>query len=211
MMHLQASNLIYVGVLITYIGIRGFYAQQAKHNTKVSSRVDARERIMVLAVFVASTLLPVIYLFTPFLAFGDYHLPPAVTWSGAVIGVAALWLFWRSHVDLGRNWSITLEMRDGHELVTRGVYRSIRHPMYAALWLLSLAQGLLVQNWLAGWAALAAFATLYFVRVPREEEMMSSFFGDSYDSYARSTGRIIPRIGSRPNQALQPTADRGDA
>jgi protein-S-isoprenylcysteine O-methyltransferase Ste14 len=42
--------------------------------------------------------------------------------------------------------------------MTHGVYRLIRHPMYAAIWLLSLAQGLLLHNWLAGWAGIALFA-----------------------------------------------------
>ncbi len=49
--------------------------------------------------------------------------------------VAALWLFWRSHADLGRNWSQAFELRKGHELITHGVYRVVRHPMYAAIWL----------------------------------------------------------------------------
>jgi protein-S-isoprenylcysteine O-methyltransferase Ste14 len=129
------------------------------------------------------------------LAFADYDLPEVVVWGGTIIGVAALWLFWRSHVDLGRNWSISLEMREGHELITGGVYRRIRHPMYAALWLLSFAQGLLLQNWFAGWAALVAFASLYFVRVPREEQMMQTFFGENYQRYARRSGRLFPRSG----------------
>ena len=192
-MHFQLSNFIYIGLLITYIGIRGLYAQQAKHNQKVVNKVDAGERVLVLSVFMASTLLPVVYLFTPWLAFADYQLPQAAVWSGAIIGLAALWLFWRSHVDLGKNWSITLEMREGHELITHGVYRRIRHPMYAALWLLSFAQGLLLQNWFAGWAALAAFALLYFVRVPREERMMRAFFGEHYERYANRSGKIFPR------------------
>jgi protein-S-isoprenylcysteine O-methyltransferase Ste14 len=36
-----------------------------------------------------------------------------------VLMVAALWLFRRSHAD--QNWSITLELRKGHQLVTRGI------------------------------------------------------------------------------------------
>jgi len=85
----------------------------------------------------------------------------------------ALWLFWRSHVDLDLNWSMALELRLGHQLVRHGVYRSIRHPMYAAIWLFSICQGMLLQNWLAGWSALASFALMYFTRTPREEAMMA--------------------------------------
>ena len=67
--------------------------------------------------------------------------------------------------------------------------------MYAAIWLFSLTQGVLLHNWLAGWSALAAFALMYLARIPREEEMMRSRFREEYEEYARRTGRIFPRIG----------------
>jgi protein-S-isoprenylcysteine O-methyltransferase Ste14 len=142
-------------------------------------------------------LLPVLYLFTPLLAFADYRLPPFAPWCGAGIMAAGLWLFWRSHTDLGQNWSVTLEVRKGHTIITRGVYRWIRHPMYASIWLFSLAQGLLLENWLAGWSALVTFAALYFVRAPREEQMMCDVFGEDYRDYMRRTGRLFPRWRGR--------------
>jgi protein-S-isoprenylcysteine O-methyltransferase Ste14 len=111
--------------------------------------------------------------------------------------VAALWLFYRSHADLGQNWSVTLELRKGHQLVKQGVYRSIRHPMYASIWLWCLAQGLLLENWLAGWYALLAFGLMYFVRTPREEQMMCECFGQEYHDYMRETGRLFPRLNTK--------------
>jgi protein-S-isoprenylcysteine O-methyltransferase Ste14 len=116
-----------------------------------------------------------------------------VHWGGAVMMVIALWLFWRAHDDLGLNWSITLEMRKDHELIVRGVYGRIRHPMYAAIFLFAIAQGLLLQNWLAGWGGFVSFAVLYLVRTPREEKMMREFFGEPYLDYMNRTGRLLPR------------------
>ncbi|MCL6613199.1 MAG: hypothetical protein K6U03_01040 [Firmicutes bacterium] len=58
------------------------------------------------------------------------------------------------------------------QLVTQGIYGTIRHPMYASQLLWGIAQALLLQNWIAGPAGLAAFLPLYLVRVPREERMM---------------------------------------
>ena len=103
-------------------------------------------------------------------------------------------MFWRSHSDLGQNWSISLELRKGHELVTRGVYAAVRHPMYAAILLWDVGQGLLIENWLAGWSALATFAIMCIIRIPREEQMMCGFFGDGYRNYMRATGRLFPRL-----------------
>lgn len=115
-------------------------------------------------------------------------------WCGMVVMVAALWLSWRSHTDLGLNWSRTLELRQGHHLVKQGIYQTIRHPMYAAIWLFCLGQGLLMHNWLAGWSALAMFGVMYIIRMPREEEMMCNFFGQEYRDYMLQTGRLFPRL-----------------
>ena len=67
----------------------------------------------------------------------------------------------------GENWSPDLEIREQHTLVTEGVYRHIRHPMYAAHWLWGLGQALLLQNWIAGPSTLVALLPMYLVRVPR--------------------------------------------
>ena len=157
-------------------------------------RLDAVEKTLLIFVGVGSLLLPVLYLFTPLLAFADYRLPVFAPWSGTALMIAALWLFYRSHADLGKNWSVTLELHKGHQLIRRGIYRSIRHPMYMSILLWGLSQSLLLRNWLAGWSALATFSVLYAVRTPREERMMIEFFGEEYLNYMRQTGRIFPRI-----------------
>ena len=128
------------------------------------------------------------------IGFADYPLPAFAPWCGAVLMLLALWLFWRSHADLGQNWSVTLEVRKGHQLVTHGVYRRIRHPMYAAIFLFCLAQGLLLPNWLAGWSALVPFALMYLLRIRREEQMMLQFFGEEYRDYMGRTWRLLPRL-----------------
>ncbi len=56
------------------------------------------------------------------------------------------------------------------------------------------AQALLLQNWLCGLGGLVAFLLLYFVRVPREEQMMRDHFGDAYRDYAAQTGRVLLRL-----------------
>ena len=193
-MRIQAWNLVFLIGMIVYVSIRGVFGGRTKRNEKVVSRADTRDRALVAVVFLGSIILPALYLFTAWLAFADYHLPAFIPWCGAVVMVIALWLFWRAHVDLGLNWSITLEMRKDHELIVHGLYRRIRHPMYAAIFLFAVAQALLLQNWLAGWAGFVTFAILYLVRTPREEKMMCEFFGESYRDYMQRTGRLWPRL-----------------
>lgn len=193
----QPWNVVFLVGLVVYFRIRHVFILRTKMEEKAVSRFDRLEKILLAAMFPSVLLLPLLYLFTPLLAFADYRLPAIVPWFGAATMVASLWLFWRSHSDLGQNWSVSLEVREGHQLVTRGVYRSIRHPMYASIWLWGIAQGLLLQNWFAGWSVIPAFAAMYFLRTPREEQLMCASFGDEYREYMRQTGRLFPRLWTK--------------
>ena len=196
----QPPNAIFfVGLIVQFV-IRAHFVQRTKSEQKTVRQIDRLERLLLAAMLPAVLLLPPLYFFTPLVSFADYDLPAAVRWAGALVMVVSLWLFWRSHVDLGQNWSVSLELRQNHELVSHGVYRWIRHPMYASIWLWGLAQGLMLANWLAGWAVMPAFAAMYFLRVPREERLMCVQFGDAYRDYARRTGRLFPRFfrGTQP-------------
>jgi len=152
--------------------------------------------IMGLLVYLAllAMFMPLLYIFTSYLNFANYILPTWTGWAGTAIFTLGILLLWKSHADLGRNWSITTEIKKEHTLITNGVFRYIRHPMYAAYWLWGIAQTLLIQNWIAGLTYLAFFIPLYLLRVPREERMMLEQFGEDYRLYINRTGRIIPRF-----------------
>lgn len=181
--------------------VRARRASRNEQNPIADERgVTSLEKLLMLFVLLGMQVIPLIYIFSSWLDFADYRLPTTaglvVGWTGATIFAVALWLLWRSHADLGRNWSPTLQVREEHSLVTRGVFGHIRHPMYAAHWLWAVAQALLLQNWIAGLAMMAAFLPLYLHRVTREEQMMLEHFGDEYRSYMNRTGRIVPRLRS---------------
>ena len=139
-------------------------------------------------------IVPLLYLFTPWLDFANYNLPWWGGWVGTAVFAGAIFMLWRSHSDLGRNWSATLRITGQHSLVTSGVYRHVRHPMYTAHLLWAIAQGLMLANWIAGWAFLVLSIPLYVVRIPKEEKMMLEHFSEQYRAYMSRTGRLIPRI-----------------
>jgi protein-S-isoprenylcysteine O-methyltransferase Ste14 len=137
---------------------------------------------------------PLVWIATPVFAFADYSLRPVPLSAGVVCLAVGLWLFARSHADLGTNWSITLEVREKHQLVTQGIYRALRHPMYSALLLYSLGQALVVPNWIAGPSYGVAMALLFAFRLGPEERMMLEEFGKDYEAYIRRTKRLVPGI-----------------
>ena len=137
---------------------------------------------------------PLIWVASPAFSFAEYPLHTGPLVAGVMCFVISLWLFYRSHTDLGTNWSITLEVREQHRLITQGVYRLIRHPMYSALVLYSVGQALVIPNWVAGPANLIAFAVLVALRVRAEEGMMVEQFGDEYAAYTARTKRLVPGV-----------------
>ena len=182
-----------IGVALLNI-IRMPHQRANKQNVVVDDRKTAQEKGLLFFVFLGAFVSPLIYIFTPWLNFANYSLPVWANILGIVIFAIALWLFWRSHHDLGRNWSPTLQVRADHTLITQGIYQTIRHPMYTSIWLLGIAQGLLLTNWIAGLSGMIAFGTLYCARVGNEENMMIEQFGDQYQAYMQKTKRLLPYL-----------------
>ncbi len=183
--------IYFIGLMAGSV-IRALHTRQYKHRRMVGNRETVVDQLLLFLASLGLIVLPLFYLLSPWLDFADYNLPTWAGWVGTVVFAVALWLLWRSHVDLGRNWSPYVEVSEDQSLVTQGVYHLIRHPMYAAHWLWGIAQALLLQNWIAGLAMLVAFLPLYLKRVPREEQMMLERFGESYSSYMYRTGRVFP-------------------
>ena len=179
-----------------YLAIRGVFIRRARQQHK-TDKGDARDRALIALVGIGQVVLPLLFALTPLLNLADRAQPSACLLLGAAAMAAGLWLFWRSHVDLGDNWSVTLEIDAQHRLVTRGVYRFVRHPMYTSFFVSGIGQALLLPNWIAGPAALVAVAVLVMVRVPNEEAMMIGQFGDEYRDYMRRTGGVVPRLSWR--------------
>jgi len=137
---------------------------------------------------------PLIWVISPAFWFADYELHIALLIAGAVLLAAGLWLFYRAHADLGTNWSVTLHIREQHQLVTHGVYRRMRHPMYTSLFIYGVGQALALPNWIAGPSYLVAFGILFAFRVAAEERMMLDQFGDEYAAYSSRTKRLVPGV-----------------
>lgn len=179
---------------ISYYIIR-FPHQRRSRKTPVANRLDRRrERTLMAVSFSGLFLVPLIYVLTDQPEFANYTFHAAQGWLGAVFLVGGMTLLYRTHRDLGRAWSITLEVRDQHKMITHGIYERLRHPMYASFWLWAISQAFLLPNWVAGLSGLAGFGTLFFARVYREEDMMIEKFGEEYRSYMKRTHRLIPGI-----------------
>ena len=139
-------------------------------------------------------VVPIIYVLSPVLDFANYSLPNWIGWAGVALFAFSIWLLWRSHHDLGKNWTVVVAMRHNHEFITSGVYAYIRHPMYAAHLGWAVAQVLMLHNWIAGYSFLIVQIPFYVLRIKNEEKMLIEQFGTSYEAYMAKTGRFIPKF-----------------
>jgi protein-S-isoprenylcysteine O-methyltransferase Ste14 len=98
-----------------------------------------------------------------------------------------------ARLTLGANWSGMVTIKTNHQLIRRGPYRWIRHPIYtgmlAALLATAITQGLL--NGLVGFAFV--FLALYR-KARREESFLSQEFGDGFAEHRQHTGMFLPRF-----------------
>lgn len=187
-----AKAIVLASSLVMVI-IRAPHGQRSRGVKVVKSGRGALETVLLTFAWLAF-FVPLAWVAAPVFAFADYPLRIGPLLAGLACLVTGLWLFGRSHADLGTNWSITLEVREEHRLVTEGIYRTLRHPMYSALLLYSLGQALVVPNWIAGPSYGVAMAVLVAFRLQPEERMMLEQFGPAYAAYAERTKRLVPGV-----------------
>ena len=125
----------------------------------------------------------------------DRFLPvgPLGEWLGVVLtagGIAvAFWARWH----LGTNWSGVVTLKQGHELIRTGPYRTIRHPIYTGILLALLGTAITFGEVRALLAVAIAWSSFY-IKARREELFLSQEFGPSFAEHKRSTGMFLPRF-----------------
>ncbi len=108
--------------------------------------------------------------------------------SGFGISICAL-------KDLGTSWTSMLQYRikKQQKLITSGIYKYIRHPIYLSVILELVGYELIVRSWL--FVIFLIFSTAVFVyHIPKEENLLESYFKKSYKTYKTKTKKLIPDI-----------------
>jgi protein-S-isoprenylcysteine O-methyltransferase Ste14 len=187
------AKAVILAASILMIAIRAPHGQRSR-TVKIAKNRKGTLEVVVLSFAMLGFFVPLIWVVAPLFSVAEYPLNRFAFSIGVVCFAAGLWLFQRSHAELGTNWSVTLQIREQHRLIREGVYRHVRHPMYTSLFLYSLGQLLVLPNWIAGPSYLVTFGILFALRLEAEERMMLEEFGDEYRSYASRTKRIIPGV-----------------
>lgn len=189
-----AGKIIWVVFIVVWGAIRWRPNVRARRNAIKATHRSMKERLSLVVSFAGLGLLPGVWVFLDFPQSANHAVGPIALAIAVVLLIGSLVMFRLTHRALGRMWSNSLDLRQGHELITTSVYTRLRHPMYTAFWLWAFAQAFLLGNWVAAPAGIIGFGALFFLRVGDEEAMMEREFGESYRQYAKRTKRVVPGI-----------------
>jgi protein-S-isoprenylcysteine O-methyltransferase Ste14 len=148
-------------------------------------------RLIAGVVFMAFLLLYSIY--PPFMSVLHLDYSIWLRWSGTAIAFIGIGFWIYAQATLDKYWSPQLQIQKEHKLVTAGLYKLIRHPLYSGMFVWAFGLAIFTANILFVFLAVLTITWL-ILRVPREEKMMIAQFGDEYVQYINKTGKFFPKL-----------------
>jgi len=117
---------------------------------------------------------------------------PAVLGAGVALTALGVGISIWARFTLGANWSGVVTLKQGHELIRKGLYRSIRHPIYTGI-LIATVGTALIHGHLRSWVGFAIVAATFYFKARREERFLRQEFGAGFVEHSRQTGMFLPR------------------
>lgn len=112
---------------------------------------------------------------------------------GLIMFIAGLTIAIIAQITLKRNYSSTLVIREDHQLITHGIYRYTRHPIYLGVIIACIGLPVYAFN-LYGLLVMLALIPIFLCRIRMEEKLLIEEFGDAYLTYMDSTKKLLPFI-----------------
>lgn len=177
-------------ILITYWIVSGFF-------TKIATR---QEKTIISFFYYWFPLIIAVLLLGPGYWFGRSWLreqfidhTDSVGIFGLILsligGIIACW----ARYQLGKNWSLSVQQKEKHELIRTGLYKKVRHPIYSGLLLLFTGTAIIVGDYRSIVATVIVFLSFWF-KLKKEERLLFETFGEKYKLYKKETHAIIPYI-----------------
>jgi protein-S-isoprenylcysteine O-methyltransferase Ste14 len=122
----------------------------------------------------------------------EVDVPEALRWLGVALAAGGVAFSLWSIVTLGRHYDLVLEVHQDHELVRRGPYALVRHPVYTGLGLHFAGACLATGNLLLIAGTLLVSYPAFYLRARAEERLLRDRFGVEYEKYAREVPMLVP-------------------
>ena len=118
---------------------------------------------------------------------------PLITILGLALVITGYTILFISAGTLRRYYSSTLVIREDHQLISHGIYRFSRHPIYLGVLLVAAGLALSAAS-LLGLLIMSALIPVFLNRIRLEERILTEQFGDDYRRYSEKTRKLVPYI-----------------
>jgi protein-S-isoprenylcysteine O-methyltransferase Ste14 len=165
--------------------ISAFSVKPTKEHQNWGSRLITVS-LMVIAILLLAGIISVCGLNTRILrdTFASQIIGDSIMLAGLV---TAIW----AHFSLGSNWSAAITFKEGHELIERGPYRFVRHPMYTGMLLMVLGTAIAVGR-ISALVAVTVFFFTVWQKLRQEEALLMKRFPEAYQRYMSRTKVLVP-------------------
>ena len=188
-------TLVFVGVLICWFVFAGVFLLRKKPPSPPDQKRDRGSLVGVALQGLSYAIVWGVHrpAFTPIVS-GNGPIAIAAGVVAIVAAIGSVWLITSAVKTLGKEWSLTARLVEGHKLATSGPYAYVRHPIYTGMLGMLVATGLAISHLAALLAALVIFFIGTIIRVRSEERLLREAFGEQFENYARRVPAIVPGL-----------------
>src|SRR5881392_4006020 len=188
-LYLLPLNLVTIG----YLAFGAIFLFMRKRSRGQTRKADRRS---IIAIFIHACAFAIAWMiprkpFTPFLPV-NWHAQYVVAALIVILALASLIFVAAAVRTLGKQWSLQARVLEHHELIRRGPYRIVRHPIYTGMFGMLIASSLVYGHWLGLVIASVVYYLGTVIRIRSEEKLLREQFGSEYDEYARQVPAFIP-------------------
>ena len=114
--------------------------------------------------------------------------------TGVVVCAAAVAITMLSQYQMGDAWRIGVDASEKNPLVTDGMFKLSRNPIYSGMLLVGIGFVVLVPHILTACCALVSYVGFEIQVRKVEEPYLRRVHGETYEAYCRNVGRYLPRL-----------------
>src|SRR5438105_14320526 len=180
-------------VILGFVVFGAIFLLLAKRSRDKTRMADPRS---IIAIFIQALAFAIAWMivrkpFTPFLPI-DWRAQYFVTAIILMLVLASLIFVTAAVRTLGKQWSLQARVLEHHELIRRGPYRIVRHPIYTGMFGMLIVSSMAHGHWLGLIIASFVYYLGTVMRIKSEEKLLREQFGSEYDDYTREVPAVIP-------------------
>jgi protein-S-isoprenylcysteine O-methyltransferase Ste14 len=180
-------------VIVGFVVFGAIFLLRAKRSRDKTRKADPRS---IIAIFIQALAFAIAWTivrkpFTPFLPI-DWRAQYFVVAIIVLVVLASLIFVTAAVRTLGKQWSLQARVLEHHELIRRGPYRIVRHPIYTGMFGMLIASSLAHGHWLGLVIASLVYYLGTVMRIRSEDKLLREQFGSEYEEYAREVPAFIP-------------------